>query len=472
VSAPPAPPADGHLTFFGAAGTVTGSKFLVRWQGRSYLLDCGLFQGVKDLRLRNWAPLPAPAAQPYAVVLSHAHLDHSGHLPRLARDGYRGPVHCTRGTAALLSLLLPDSARLQEEDAARANRLGYSKHRPALPLYTEADAERALRLVRPRPYDAAFSVGPGVDGRFRRAGHILGAATVELTLSTPGAVPPRRLVFSGDLGRWDRPILRDPDLVPEADVLLVEGTYGDRDHAPDPADALAQVITETARRGGVVVVPAFAVGRTQELLWTLRTLADQQRIPPVPVYLDSPLAASVTELYCRHHEDHDLEMRRLNDAGLCPLCTPTFQVVRTADESKALNARPGPFVVIAGSGMATGGRVLHHLRSRLPDPRHTVLLVGYQAEGTRGRLLLDGAPTIKMHGQHVPVRAQVRAIDGLSAHADRSELLRWMRGFSRPPRMTYVVHAEPGPGAALAATIREQLGWNAAPAADGETVAL
>ncbi len=461
------PPAT--LTFLGAAGTVTGSKHLVSWGDQRILLDCGLFQGLKRLRLRNWEPLPAAATRLDAVVLSHAHLDHSGYLPLLAKNGFAAPVHCTPGTADLLALLLRDSAHIQEEDAARANRHGYTKHAPALPLYTTADAERALGLLWDHGYGQPFSIAPGTEVKFRRAGHILGSATVDLSLGV-GTPAPSRLVFSGDLGRWDRPIIRDPELVPEADVLLVEGTYGDREHAPHPSADLARIITETAHRGGAVIVPSFAVGRTQELIWTLRKLENARRIPLVSVYIDSPLAAAVTDLYCRHPEDHDIEMTTLMDEKRCPLCCQKYHVLKTAQESKRLNGVAGPLVIIAGSGMATGGRVLHHLKQRLPDHRNTVLLVGYQAEGTRGRALQDGAAALKIHGEMIPVRARVETIDGLSAHADRREILRWLRGFRRPPRRTYVVHAEGPAAAALAGSIHAELGWSVAVAHDGETV--
>jgi len=403
------------------------------------------------------------------VVLSHGHLDHSGYLPLLVKHGFRGRVHCTPGTADLLGIVLRDSARLQVEDAERANRHGYSKHHPALPLYTEDDVQDALRLVRAHGYGDGFGVGSAVRGLFRRAGHILGAATVELSL---GSSDPVTLVFSGDLGRWGRPILRDPELVPRADVLLLESTYGDRRHTATAADEIARVVKETAARGGAVVVPAFAIGRTQELLWTLRELEEQGRIPLVAVYTDSPMAASVTEVYGRHPEDHDLDMRALVDERRNPLSSRLHHVARTSLESKALNGIRGPMVIIAGSGMATGGRVLHHLEQRLPDHRNTVLLVGYQAEGTRGRALLDGARELKIHGSFVPVRARVESVDGLSAHADQDELVRFARGFVEPPGRTYVVHGEPPASAALAERLRGELGFRVTLPTHGATVPL
>lgn len=455
------------LTFLGGVGTVTGSKYLIDTGGRQVLLDCGLFQGLAELRRRNWATPPFAADRIEAVVLSHAHIDHSGYLPVLVRNGFRGPILCTPGTADLLRVLLLDAAKLQEEEAAAANRYGYSKHRPALPLYTSDDAERALRLTAARRYGEPFPVTDGITAVFRRAGHILGSATVELGFEQT------RLLFSGDLGRWNRPILRDPEPVSRADVLLVESTYGDRTHSPDPAGDLARIVHETAAGGGTLVVPAFAVGRTQELIWTLRQLEDAGRIPELPVFVDSPMAINVTEIYCRHPEDHDLEMSVLMDAKRCPLCCRQYHLVRTPRESKALNERTGPMIIISASGMATGGRVLHHLKRRLPDPRTTVLLPGFQAADTRGRKLQEGAREVRIHGQTVPVRARIESLDGLSAHADRDDILRWLAGFERPPRQVYVVHGEPAAASGLTEAVRSRLGWkDITVARDGATVGL
>ena len=457
------------LTFLGGVGTVTGSKYLIEANGRRMLLDCGLFQGLKELRERNRKALHFDAQSVDCVVLSHGHLDHSGYLPLLVKNGFRGPIYCTVGTRDLLEVLLLDSAHLQEEDAERANRYGYSKHKPALPLYTQVDARAALQLVKTSEYGATFALGALGNGIFRRAGHILGSATVELQLASD---EPCRLVFSGDLGRWDRPILRDPEFVPQADVLLVESTYGNRLHATDSDETIVRTLTETAKRGGAVIVPAFAIGRTQELIWTIRRLEEAKRLPVMPVYLDSPMAIDVTDIYCRHPEDHDIEMKLLMDEQGCPLRSQNFHLLRTAEESKQITNKPGPMVIIAGSGMATGGRVLHHLKQRLPDDRNTVLLVGYQAAGTRGRSLQEGAKAVRIHGGDIPVRARVETVDGLSAHADQGELLRWMRGFKHAPKQTYVVHGEANSSAALADEIRKQLGWQAEVAADGKTVAL
>lgn len=456
------------LQHLGAAGTVTGSKHLVRSGHTQVLLDCGLFQGLKDLRRRNRSPLPLDPERLSAVVLSHAHIDHSGALPLLVKQGFRGPIHCTPGTADLLPLLLLDAAHLQEEEAEFANRHGYSKHKPALPLYSVEEAAAVLPLVVPQRRGQTFAVADGVHAMLRHAGHILGAATVQLDVDGP---PRRTIVFSGDLGRWGRPILHDPELVPEADVVLVEATYGDRVHAPGAEDELARVVNRTVERGGVLIVPAFAVGRTQELIWTLRELEEAGRIPVLPVIVDSPMASNVTEIYLRHPDEHDVQMRAVTGTGQ-GLATRDFRLVRTATESRAAMREPGPRIVIAGSGMATGGRVLHHLRRHLPDENATVLLSGFQAAGTRGRSLLDGARSVRLFGEDVTVQAEVVALDGLSAHADRDELMRWLRGFRRAPRLTSVVHGEPEAAESLRARIADQLGWPAEVARQGAVVAL
>lgn len=454
------------LDFLGAAGTVTGSRHLLTVGKRKVLLDCGLFQGLKALRLRNWAQPPFDPRQLDAVVLSHAHIDHSGGLPLLARQGFRGPVFCTPGTRDLLKVMLPDSAHLQEEEAGYANRKGYSKHHPALPLYTGKDAEEALKLLESRPFGKSFEAAPGVTALFQRVGHILGAAAVAMDLEG------LKLVFSGDLGRWNQPILQDPEPVPEADILLVESTYGDRIHPPHPGEALARIVKEAAGRGGALLIPAFAVGRSQNLIWMLDELMVAGRIPKLPVFIDSPMATKVSDITCRHEEEHDEGMREVMARNRCPICTRKVTFVGTPDESKALNRREGAFIVIAGNGMITGGRILHHLNVRLADPRTTVLLTGYQAAGTRGRLLQEGATTLKFHGRFVPVKAKVETLDGLSAHADKEEILRWLKGFRKPPRETFIVHGEGGAAESLAAAIRQRLGWNARPAVDGERVTL
>ena len=456
------------VRFLGAAGTVTGSKHLVTVGKHQVLLDCGLFQGPKALRQRNWSPPPIDLDRLDAVVLSHAHIDHTGYLPVLVRHGYRGPVYCTPATADLARVLLPDSAHLQEEQAEYANYRGFSRHKPALPLCTIEDAHAALELLQARPYDDLFEVHPDLRVKFRPAGHILGSATVTLEIGDK----PRRLVFSGDLGRWDRPVLPDPVAVAEADVLLVESTYGNRLHPPDPIDQLARVVSDAATRGGALIIPAFAVGRTQEILWHLRRLEEQGAIPTLPVYVDSPLAIEVTDIYRRHREDHDEEMTAVMEDGGRPFATRQFTLAQARQDSIRINDLVGPVIIVSASGMATGGRVLHHLNQRLGDSRTTVMLVGFQAQGTRGRTLQDGAREVRMFGHEVTVRAHVESLDGMSAHADRDEILRWLKGFEHPPHRTYLVHGEPTAAAALTETIQDSLGWTARPAVDGEEVPI
>lgn len=457
------------LQFLGAAGTVTGSKHLLTTQRARVLLDCGLFQGPKELRLRNWAKPPFEVQGLDAVVLSHAHLDHSGGLPLLVRAGFRGRIHCTAGTRDLLRILLADAARLQEEEAAYANRHGYSKHHPAQPLFTADDVAPVLEAVQVHRYGNEFDVAEGVRATLRRAGHILGSATSDMGID--GSVPVR-LLYSGDLGRWDQPILCDPEPVLATDVLLIESTYGDKAHVGDPVESLAAIVRETAEQERVLLIPAFAVGRTQTLIWVLRQLEEAGRTPRIPVVIDSPMANRVSEVYCDHLEDLDHEMRQAMDHKKCPLCCLQYELCATRDESKALNDRRGPMIVIAGSGMATGGRILHHFARRLPMPRTTVLLVGFQAQGTRGRLLQDGVRELRIHGRSIPVAAQVRTIHGLSAHADGNEMLRWLGLLKRPPTMTYLVHGEPRAAQAMATLIEERLGWPTHVARDGETARL
>ena len=439
------------LQFLGGAGTVTGAMYRLHTRAGDILLDSGLFQGLKPLRLRNWTPRVPDGAVIRAVLLSHAHVDHVGYLPLLVRQGFCGPIYCTAATADLVRVLLPDCAHLHEEEAERANRRGYSKHRPALPLYTLQDAEAVGPLLQTRPYEAAFPVLPDLTGRFRPAGHILGSAIVELDIAQ------RRLVYSGDLGRGGRAMGAAPAPVTSADVLLLESTYGDRRHPEGGKEELARVVTDAARRGGALIIPAFAVDRTQEIVSLLDQLEAERRIPQLPVYLDSPLAIEATEIYVRH-------------GGL--RVPERYRFARNPEESKALNDLRGPVIIISASGMATGGRVLHHLAMRLPDERTTVLLVGFQSAGTRGRLLADGAREVKMLGRLVPVRARIERIDALSAHADRNEILRWLAAFARAPVMTYLVHGEPAAAQALATAIVETLGWRVRVATDGATEVL
>jgi metallo-beta-lactamase family protein len=449
------------IQFLGAAGTVTGSKHLIETDAGRLLVDCGLYQGLKELRLRNWEPLPVLASSIDWVVLTHAHIDHSGYLPRLVREGFRGRVWATRATADLLKILLPDSGHLHEEEAKYHNRRGTSKHVPALPLYTADEGLETAAKVQPAGYEEPVTLAPGLSVTFRRAGHILGSATV--TVAIESGRESRRLVFSGDVGRYGAPILPDPSTIGEADVVVVESTYGDRRHDREPVeDQLARVITDAAARGGAIIVPAFAIGRTQELMYHLSRLERAGKIPRLPAYVDSPMAIDGTEVYCAHPEDFEGDMRAMVMNRNCPLHCADFRLARTPDESKAINAVSGSVLIISASGMASGGRVLHHLRARLSDPRTTVLLVGYQADGTRGRLLQDGAKRLRIYGDDVPVRARVEIIHGLSAHADSDDLVRWLRTASRPPRRAFVVHGDPGPAAALAARMRGELGWSVA----------
>jgi len=455
------------LTFLGAAGTVTGSQHLLDDGLRRLLLDCGLFQGLKELRLRNWAPPRVDPTTLQAVLLSHAHIDHSGYLPRLARGGYTGPVFCTPGTADLLRVMLPDAAHLQEEEADFNNRHRTSKHDPALPLFTIEDADRVLARVKAVSFGEPFAPAPGVEARFINSGHILGAGLVQCRIGG------RLVVFSGDLGRYGVPIMRDPDPVPAADVLLVESTYGDRVHPPDDhSEKLAKAARRAAETKSWLLIPAFAVGRSQEILYDLREMEEARRIPSLPVYLDSPMAMKATAIYASHPEEHDPALKQVEADGTRPFAPRRLTLCKSVEDSKRLNDTGGPGIIIAGSGMATGGRILHHLRRLLPDEATTVLFVGYQAAGTRGRLLREGARTIKMLGEIVPVRARIMVSDAYSAHADRSEILRWLRGFTRAPAMTYVVHGEPEAAAALRDAIASQLHWPAAVAQDGQRVTL
>jgi len=453
------------LTFLGAAGTVTGSRHVLESGQTRLLLDCGLFQGLKELRLRNWAPSPVPATSVAGVLLSHAHIDHSGALPRLGREGFRGPIYCTGATAELLGIMLPDAAHLQEEEAEFANRHRTSKHEPALPLFTTADADRVLTQVRPVGFNESFSPAAGVSARFINSGHILGAAFIEVSIDG------RTLVFTGDMGRYGVPIMRDPDPVAAADVLLLESTYGNRLHPPDDHhDMLAAAVERAVAQKAWLLIPAFAIGRTQEILYDLRGLEDVARIPSLPVYLDSPMGDKATTIYARHTEEHDPDAQGIEAAGGRPFAPKNLRICKSVEDSKRLNDTDGPGILIAGSGMATGGRILHHFVRRLSDARTTVLFVGYQAAGTRGRLLREGARQVKMLGQSVPVRAAIMASDAYSAHADQGEILRWLGGFTRPPAVTYIVHGEPDAASALQVRIASQLKWRAVVAQDGQRV--
>ena len=449
-----------RLQFLGGTGTVTGSKYLLDTGKVRFLVDCGMFQGGKNLRLRNWEVLPVRPSSLDHIFLTHAHVDHIGMLPVFVRDGFRGPVWSTEVTRELAEINLADAAHLQEEDARFANKKGFSKHKPALPLYTMQDVERAVPSIRSMDYRKPMDLPGGMRVTFHEAGHVLGSAVIEVSLpAADGGI--RSIVFSGDLGRQDVVVDNDPFVIEKADYILVESTYGDREHPDeDPEPELAEIINATAARGGSLVVPAFALGRTQILLYTLREMKAKGAIPDLPVYVDSPMAISITEIYCRHIEALDRQARAIFRAtGECPMIFPNLHFLRSPEESKRLNDQRYPCIIISASGMATGGRVLHHLKYRLPDPRNAILFIGFQAKGTRGQLLKDGAREIKIHGEQVPVRAQIRSMESFSRHADSSEILRWLRGVRVPPKRTFVVHGEPESSAALAEEIRHTLKW-------------
>jgi len=441
------------LTFLGAAGTVTGSKHLIDTGTHRVLVDCGLFQGLKELRLRNWQPLPLPAGSIDAIILTHAHLDHCGYLPRLVAQGFKGRVFCTAGTRDLCSLVLPDSAHIQEEDARDANRYRYSKHQPALPLYTSVDAERALMQLQPVGYNRPVPVVPGLEVEFINAGHLLGSAYARVRLSG------KTILFGGDLGRYGRPVLPDPSPVDSADVLLLESTYGDRVHpVDDNGERLAGIVRSVADRGGKLIIPAFAIGRVEEVLYWLKTLEEQKRIPTLPVFVDSPMASRALQFYTQHADELDPDVRP-EGRRVSAFATRRMSIVASAQQSIELVASRQPAIVIASSGMATGGRVLFHLQATLSNPANAVLFVGFQAAGTRGRSLLDGASTVRIKGRDVSVAATIDHLDSMSAHADRDEIFRWLSGFTAPPQMTYLVHGEPTALAALKSRIATEIGW-------------
>ncbi len=455
------------LTFLGAAGTVTGSQYLLEVDNHRLLVDCGMFQGLKSLRERNWARLPVQPASVHSVVLTHAHLDHCGLLPRLVSNGFGGRIFCTAGTSDLCKLVLPDAGRLQEEDARRANRHRYSKHTPALPLFTERHAVDALDRMQPFGFNRPMPVAPGLEAEFINAGHLLGSAFVRMRRSNGNG---GTIVFGGDLGRYARPVLPDPSPGVACDVLLVESTYGDREHpADDDGAQLARIVNETADRGGKLIIPSFAIGRVEEVLYWLKKLEESNRVPVLPVYVDSPMAVQALEFYRRHAHELDLDARP-ERGEVSAFGTARFYPTASPQESKRIADVKGAAIIISASGMATGGRVLHHLAAALPNPNNTVLFVGFQAEGTRGRRLIEGEPQVKMFGQFVPVNARVERLNAMSAHADAGEILRWLRTFPSAPGITYLVHGEPPAQQALKQRIERELGWNVRIPSYGERV--
>jgi metallo-beta-lactamase family protein len=447
-------PGPASLTFLGAAGTVTGSKFLLDAAGSRVMVDCGLFQGERVWRRRNWEPLSIDPARVDAVVLTHAHLDHSGYLPVLVRSGFSGPVRCTPETAELTAIVLRDAAHLAEEDAEHANAGGYSKHDPALPLFDSADAEKAISLLAPVDHGTATTLPGGIGLELRSAGHILGSAFAQLDVAGT------RLLVSGDMGRSVHPLLRPPETPDDADVVVVESTYGDRLHEAVDDEPLADAIRRTIGRGGVVLMPAFAVDRTFVLLMVLARLEAEGRIPSVPVYVDSPMALKALEVYLRAIERHDAQLRPEVTVASASYRPRGLKLMPSRTDSQGLNRPRRPCIVVSASGMATGGRVLHHLAHQLPNPRNSVVLTGFQVPGTRGRALADGVRQVKIHGRYVPVRAEVCTINAYSAHADAAELVQWLSGM-RPPDTAYVVHGEKDAAQALADRLGDELGWNA-----------
>lgn len=462
-----------YIQFLGAAGTVTGSKHLINTandlsgkRGFQVLIDCGLFQGQKEWRERNWQDTPIPARQIDAVVLTHAHLDHCGWIPRLVKEGFRGPIYATQPTIDLCSVVLPDSGHLQEEDAAYYNKRKVSKHDPALPLYTLKEAQDCLKYFKPVMVGQTTQLSPELALRFVRAAHILGSCMAEVTLQTNGHS--RRLLFTGDIGR-----VRDSEIAPgkvvhsgpqeneTADVLIMESTYGNRQHPDtDPRPELARLIRETAGRGGSVIVPAFAVERTQKFLFILKELMETGQIPPVAVYCDSPMAIKAVDIFLKHSEEYTPQAAALIREYGSPIEWPGFTFAQTAEQSKKINESRYPSIIVSSSGMVTGGRILHHLAQRLPDPKNLVIFIGFQAPGTRGAIIKGGAPEVKIFGQFVPIRAQVAALEQFSDHADPPELLEWLRTFKNKPSATYLVHGEPAASSQLRDLMRKELGWN------------
>ena len=459
------------LSFLGAAGTVTGSRHLLETHGQRLLIDCGLFQGIKANRLKNWEAFPEAPPLIDQVLLTHAHIDHTGYLPRLVKDGFRGPIHCTKATAELAKILLPDTGYLQEEEARYANRKGYSKHHPAKALFGEEDARNVFPYLNPVEYGELFYPADGLRAKYRDAGHILGSAFLDIR--TTGSENTRKIVFSGDLGRPIDPILRSPVQVYNVDYLVLESTYGDRLHDDiNSRKNFVEILTSTFDRGGMVVIPAFSVGRTQALLFLIREMEEEGLLPKVPIFVDSPMALKALEVHRNHIHDLNLRCRKLHVAGKQLFQPGKLKLCPKLNQSKSIHSVREPGIIISASGMATGGRVLHHLRERLPNEKNTVLFVGYQAEGSRGRRLLDGAGEIRMFGEMVPVNASIEYVPGFSGHADYREILAWLVGFNKKPERVFLVHGEDGPRQALAEHIRKYLNWKVTVPEEGESVEL
>lgn len=436
------------IQFIGATGTVTGSKYLLTFDGHKILVDCGLFQGLKDLRIRNWASLPFQPSEIEHILLTHAHIDHTGYIPLMVKEGFRGEIYCSQGTAELCKILLPDSGYLQEEDARLANKYGFTKHKPALPLYTKEDAEASLKYFHPIDFHKAIKLPGDFQFTLLPAGHILGASLIKIHQRKT------TVLFTGDLGRPHDLIMTPPVFVDETDYLILESTYGDHVHKNrDPKEELKEIINKTANRGGVVVIPAFAVGRAQAIIYLISQLKKEKQIPNLPVYLDSPMARDVTSLYCKLGDEHRLPTAQ------CELMCKDVRIINTPDESKELDYDGTPKVIISASGMATGGRVVHHLKAFITDPRNTIFFVGFQAAGTRGEALMHDVDRIKIHGEYYPVRAEIALSDSLSAHADSAEILAWLSHFKTPPKQVFLTHGEPKPADALCLQIKEKLGW-------------
>lgn len=450
---------DVKIKFLGAAKSVTGSKYLLQIDSKKILVDCGMFQGQKELRLRNWDKLPIDPQQIDIVVITHAHIDHTGYLPRLVKDGFSGKIICTAATEDLMQIMLLDAAKLQEEEALFAAKKGYSKHEDPKPLFNTDDAKLVMHLVESHSMNSEFNLLPNVSVTFHNAGHILGASIVELKVT--GKEQTKKIVFSGDIGRYNDPIMYDPEVITEADILLTESTYGDRlNPMTDVENQLAKIVNETYANEGVLVTPAFAVGRTQSLIYYFHQLMEAKKIPLLPIFVDSPMAISVTNLYEKHGGLHKIKVTETRNDLISIFDAPNIHFCTTNESSRALNEMKRPAIIISASGMITGGRILHHLYHRLKNEQDTLLFAGYQAEGSRGRHILDGDKTVKIFGEDLPVRCQVREVHGLSAHADQSELLRWLSNFKKAPKTTFIVHGEEATAITFSKTIQQKLGWN------------